>query len=495
MVAVKSSLKTKIIMTTGVMIVALMLLISVVMLVQWRKNIIHKHAENVYAVTRTFSVTIVDALIFEEKSVFQKENILQTYIDNFINYLGNVKYVTVYDKNATPIAWRINNGGRLKTPSGYAGIQADISSQSENNILISQSAEHGWVITCTAPMNMAGNNWGYLQVGFDAEPIRQEIASLFLMLVSATVIITSGVLLLLYLLINRLTGSLGRLVHEIDKIDLVPQQDISLPEKDDEIGFLYHHFGLLQKRLDTSRRELESAQKQIYQAEKLASIGRLASGVAHQVNNPLNGIKSCLYAIKKDPANIYQTKEYLDLISEGIDNIETVVKKLLGFARQQSKSQTSIDVNESIQKVVQLTEYRLRENQIRVTTGLQSDLPRVMIDYHLFQEVIMNLLLNSFDALQRNGEISIYTRTGTRGDVIIEISDTGSGMDAETMKKIFDPFFTTKDIGIGTGLGLSVCLGIIESHNGKIEVKSTPGEGTRFTISLPIAKEHETVNN
>lgn len=482
MFRLKSSLKTRILFTTGIVIVALMLIISVIILIKWRAIIIQKQTENAFSVAKTFSVTVVDALIFEEKSVYQKENILDSYIDNFIRFLGNVKYVTVSDQNGTEITSRFINGfnstDALTSRAGTA----------PNTVHITKHKYYGWILQCNLPIELSGKKWGNVSIAFDAQPIRDEISSLFFMLLGATIVLTSFILSILYLLINRLTYSLGQLVSEIDKIDLMTDTSIALPEQNDEIGFLYYHFGLLKKRLDISKAELENAQKQIYQAEKLASIGRLASGVAHQVNNPLNGIKSCIYAIKKDPSNRAQVKEYLGLISEGIESIETVVKKLLGFARQQPQSSAVIDINESIEKVVNLFDYRLKDNRISISLDLSDDLSPVKIEYHLFQEVIMNFLLNSFDAIEKEGNIIIRTENNEDDKVLIEITDNGAGIDPEIQKKIFDPFFTTKDIGIGTGLGLSVCLGIIESHNGKIELESRPGAGTKFTIYLPSDK-------
>lgn len=483
MFKLKSSLKTRILFTTGIVIVSLMLLISVIMLIKWRAIIIQKQAENAFSVAKTFSVTVVDALIFEEKSVYQKENILDTYIDNFMHYLGNVKFVTVTDRNAAPIASRYHNGS---TSALSFGLQA--SSVAANTIEITEHKDFGWIMLCNLPIELSGKKWGNVSIAFDAQPIREEISSLFFMLLGATLILTSLILALLYLLINRLTFSLVELVREIDKIDLMSDASISLPVQNDEIGFLYHHFGLLKKRLDNSKIELENAHRQIYQAEKLASIGRLASGVAHQVNNPLNGIKSCLYTIKKDPSNTEQTAEYIGLINEGIESIETVVKKLLGFARQQPESKSIINVNESIEKVVNLFDYRLKDNRISIKLNLSERLQPVKIEYHLFQEVIMNFLLNCFDAIEKEGNIVITTANTDDDRVKIEISDDGTGIDPEIQKKIFDPFFTTKDVGIGTGLGLSVCLGIIESHSGKIEFQSEPGRGTTFTIYLPVDK-------
>jgi len=288
-----------------------------------------------------------------------------------------------------------------------------------------------------------------------------------------------------------MTSSLETIVREIDKIDFVSDVDISLPSQNDEIGFLYHHFRLMMDRLDVSKKELEQAQRQIYQAEKLASIGRLASGVAHQVNNPLNGIRACLYAIQQNPADTAQTREYLGLITEGIASIETVVKKLLGFARQQSTSDHVININDSIATVANLFDLRLKEKNIETSLELSKDIGSVKIDHHLFQEVVMNLLLNSYDAVGNGGIIQMATGNKSASSVFMRISDNGCGINQNDLKRIFDPFFTTKEVGTGTGLGLSVCMGIIESHGGTIEVQSIEGNGTSFTITLPRADADE----
>lgn len=486
---IKHSLKTKILFLIGSVIILLMLLISSILLIKWREIIIEKQKESALAISKTFAVTVIDAMIFEEKGSIQKENILESYVENFVQRLGNVKFVRIFDKSGAPIILLTNFKSNKKFE-----FQSSYHLSNYEKIKIYKDGIFGWILEVHQPFIFSNKSLGEAIIAFDAEPIRNEIKTTFFILLLATFLLTSTVLIILFLSINHMTSSLEKLVIEFDKIDFNSDVDINLPAANDEIGFLYHHFKLLLKRLENSKRELENAQKQIYQAEKLASIGRLASGVAHQVNNPLNGIKSCLYAINKDPENINQNKQYLELINEGISNIETVVKKLLGFARKQSNSQNKININDTIEKIIPLFDYRLKEKDIDLKLNLQPNISQVNIDYHLFQEVIMNLLLNSYDAIQSNGEVIITTKEEDEGNISITISDNGIGMDEETKKKIFDPFFTTKEIGTGTGLGLSVCLGIVESHRGKIEVESQLGKGTTFKITLPKANNENTNN-
>jgi len=478
----KNSLKTKIIVSVGILIIFLMLLISVILLVEWRENIIQKETKTAQSITSTFAVTITDVMIFEGSSLFVKENILDSYIDNFIKKIDGVVFVSIYDEYGSVITYRYIDNGTIKSESSISFVkyQPDI-----DFIKLYKSKQFGWIIEANQNFRNFGNSWGYLKIGFSAKPILTELRYLFFTLLFATVIVCSFVLLLLYILVKRITAQLDAFVNLIDNVQFTSEQNTLIVDSVDEIETLYKKFNEMQKRINQSVKQLENANKQIYQAEKLASIGRLASGVAHQVNNPLNGIKSCLYAIKTDLDNKDLLVQYLDLINEGIENIENVVNKLLGFARQQPTSENIININYAIEKVTGLFDYRLKAKNINVNLNLMSNLPKVKIDYHLFQEVVMNLLLNAADAIESDGNIDIHTYV-LDNNVCMEISDTGCGIEKENFKKIFEPFYTTKDLGTGTGLGLSVCLSIIESHGGKITVNSTINKGTTFIVFLPI---------
>lgn len=489
----RSHLSTKILGVTAFVIVFLMLLISLIFLLQWRKNIIHNESETVRSISNTFAVTVVDALIFEEKSTFQKDNILETYIDNFINRLRNVKYVVIFDKVGNRIINRfLTSEQKIASDENLKFEPVELSAEI---VRIVDDSKFGWVNEVKLPFNFANKFWGAAIIGFDAEPLRNELRSLFFILLGATVSVTLIVLIILFISINRLTSSLDKLVLEIDKIDLISGYDISLPVKDDEVGFLYHHFRLLTERLNNSKLQLEKAQRQIYQAEKLASIGRLAAGVAHQINNPLNGIKSCLYAINREPENVQQNRDYLSLIDEGITNIETIVKKLLGFARQQSRTDYLININDTIQKVITLFDYRIKDKKLTIRTRLNELLPSMYGDYHLIQEVVMNLLLNSLDAIETEGFIEIRTDFMDQQNILFSVKDNGIGIKPENLNDIFEPFYTTKELGVGTGLGLSASLDIVTAHNGKILVESTPGVSTTFTVILPIGNSDESTHN
>jgi signal transduction histidine kinase len=195
--------------------------------------------------------------------------------------------------------------------------------------------------------------------------------------------------------------------------------------------------------------------------------------------------------MQKEPQNLAQSREYLQLIDEGINYIHVVVNKLLGFARQQPTTVESVNLNELVNKVVWLLDYKLRQKNAKVQLELDPDLPSIRADSQLISEVIMNLVLNSFDALSQDGIIEIRTEAESGEFIRLGVKDNGTGIPEENIKKIFDPFFTTKGPKEGTGLGLSVSLGIVESHGGSIKVQSTPSVETVFTVTLPLNGNHE----
>ncbi len=230
----------------------------------------------------------------------------------------------------------------------------------------------------------------------------------------------------------------------------------------------------------TDLKEKEKLEMQLLQSNKLATIGQLAAGTAHEINNPLGNIS--LYAqmlLKK--AEDKDTKEKLMVINDEANRAAQIVNGLLDFARQSELKLSHIDINKEIGKVLSILAPQLKE--IKVTTALVP-LPPILADAGQIQQVIMNLLTNSIQSITENGEIMVKT-TAKDGFVEISIIDNGIGIPRENLDKIFDPFFTTKEQGKGTGLGLSISYGIIKRHNGSIEVKSEAGEGTTFTIKLP----------
>jgi PAS domain S-box-containing protein len=254
-----------------------------------------------------------------------------------------------------------------------------------------------------------------------------------------------------------------------------------------------------ERELEEAYRKLKSTQAQLIQSAKMASVGQLAAGLAHEINNPLTGVLNNAQLIKMQieqgvDSSILEFKEIIDVIEESALRCKNITKSLLDFSRASKASIQPLSINEAIENVVKLIEHELRLENITIQKELQASLPPVRGNFQLLQEVFMNIIVNARWAIQKKskteaGFITIKTQYDAgEGRVNIFISDTGVGIPDEALNKIFDPFFTTKEIGEGTGLGLSVVYGIIKEHQGTIEVESQLGKGTTFKITLPVVK-------
>lgn len=291
---------------------------------------------------------------------------------------------------------------------------------------------------------------------------------------------------------------LSQMVRELSAGDsMIEQKSVQIKDRhfentvaavrDGEEG----HLGtVLVSRDVTDRKRME---QQLIFSEKMAAIGEVAAGVAHEINNPLDGLINCILRIKRDPENTHQTKEYLALMEDALRRIESTVKQLLDFSRHHELSLASISLDEVVDEVIGLIEYSAQEKGIEIKKRFQSGLALILGDKHLLEQVVLNLALNAVAAMPDGGTLILETGTvesdAFRGTqmVYVRVTDTGIGIPHAIQDRIFDPFYTTKISEKGTGLGLSVSDRIVRQHEGTLEFESQPGQGSAFTVNLPIS--------
>jgi len=248
----------------------------------------------------------------------------------------------------------------------------------------------------------------------------------------------------------------------------------------------------LEVRVNQKTEELNRAHEQMLRVEKMASIGKLAAIVAHEINNPLAGILTYAKLLKKrlgrENGNKHaETLADLDLIESESRRCGEIIKNLLNFSRATSMNYEPADLNGVVDRCVRLVQHQLALSNIQLHLELERDLPPVRCDPAQIEQVILALVMNAIDAMPRGGNLSLRSRMAVDSpQVQIEVQDDGSGIPAELMSQMFEPFFTTKERSHGLGLGLAISRIIIERHQGRIDVKSEPGRGTLFTISLPL---------
>ncbi len=281
--------------------------------------------------------------------------------------------------------------------------------------------------------------------------------------------------------------------------------EVDLRKSNDEIGLLADSFNEMSRKMSSDIDELQRLNQQLIHAEKLAAMGTLAAGVAHEVNNPLASISSLVQMMRSQEGHSPETREKLNMISEQISRITQVTRDMTNFARSRPAAKTDVDVNAVIRTALRLASFDKAFQELDVSTDLADDLPTVFADEDQLQQVFLNLFLNARDAMVDSNISSPHVGKGHAAEISIsppdavltiktfretdhiriQIADTGVGIDTAAVGQIFDPFYTTKPAGKGTGLGLAVCYGIVTAHGGRIEVDQNAPVGTTFSVFLP----------
>jgi two-component system NtrC family sensor kinase len=366
-----------------------------------------------------------------------------------------------------------------------------------------------WYITAYEPIKeIDGRIVGMLYVGMLEKPyidLRNRVMGTFAVLAG---LCTFFLLTLLAFIAANITRPLGVMVEATDKIakgDLDHRVDIDWR---DEIGQLAGSFNrmtedlkranegltqwgrVLEKRVEERACELQTMQAALIQSEKLASLGKMAAGVAHEINNPLTSILIQAHLLLEtcEPGN--PSRENLTLIADETSRCAEIVKGLLEFARMTPAQPTKADVNDIIERSIQLLEKQASVRNIKIVKALDLSLPSIDLDKNKMQQVFSNLIINACDAMAGGGTLTITSRLGLdRRQIEILFADTGMGIPEENIHKLFDPFFTTKSAG--TGLGLAVSYGIVQQRGGKIGVRSEVGQGSVFIVILPLDQQSE----
>ncbi|NTV14288.1 MAG: DUF3365 domain-containing protein [Desulfobulbaceae bacterium] len=291
----------------------------------------------------------------------------------------------------------------------------------------------------------------------------------------------AGTSLVIFLLMNSLV--VRRLAALAGAMDTYPQTPPSggLPGGRDEIAALSRKFTALGERLERSQTDLAQTREQMFQNEKLAAVGQLAAGVAHEVNNPLGGMRNCLKSLKESPEDRELRDRYLELLDRGLLRIGHIVRQLLNFSRDTPLCPERLDIDALIRECFELLSFQLKDIRLELDLGVVSP---YRLDGGLLKQALVNIALNAIQAMPEGGELRVESRESATA-LRISLRDTGPGIAAADLDRIFEPFYTTKEPGQGSGLGLSVSFSLIKRLEGRIEVESRPGAGATFTIELP----------
>jgi signal transduction histidine kinase len=351
-------------------------------------------------------------------------------------------------------------------------------------VLDGATREH--ILDVAMPLRIFGKSWGTLRIGFSMKPLEEELYLMGFKVVSFSVFFFFVGTSLFYFVgqtISRPIQDLAEAMSGLNPITLT----VDLPEmRNDEIGMLHESFSAMLGRLRESESERQQVFSTLIQSEKLATIGMLVAGVAHEVNNPLTAISSSIYYLEKESSeNICKQTE---LLKQGFARIQRIVQQLSDFSRASILDIEPVLSDVFFQEVATFVTMALKKMPVFFKAHDACDPPVIVrMDKAKMHQVVLNLVMNAADACDAQGLIRI-SASADDTDYIVTITDNGSGILEDVQKKIFEIFFTTKPAGKGTGMGLAICKNIIDMHNGVIAVASQPGE-TIFSIRIPLNSE------
>ncbi len=408
----------------------------------------------------------------------------------------NLIYVIFYDQNLKPFAAN-------EFIKNYYSIYADSKLDPEakkgdyfleiKNIAVEEKlGRYLRIMEIEVPIYVEGSptKFGSTKIGLSLEEMRAEELKTRLILI---LIGCSGLLIGVggaALMARRITKPLDKLVDgtvKISKGDFSQEIDI---DSQDEIGELAQSFNKMSQQLQLTKKRMEVANRRLIQAEKLASIGRISASIAHEIRNPLTSVKLNIQKVMESEGLDDIDKEHLDISQEGIGHIENFIKELLNFTRVSELHLNYFSVEQIVDESIKMIRNTLKLKDVELTIEVQERLPQVLVDGDKIRQVLLNILHNACEAVDKGGKITIALSLlkGRRGQKVrILISDNGPGIPKKDKENIFEPFYTTKSTGIG--LGLANARKIIVQHKGSIHTVENEGSGACFDLLIPCEEE------
>ena len=368
-----------------------------------------------------------------------------------------------------------------------------------------------WYITAYEPIKDIDNEIiGILYVGMLEKPYIDTTTQVMLTFTAMAFLCVVFLLVILYFSTTRIINPLQKMViatQEIARGDLSHKVEM---KSGDEIGDLADSFNqmtaklksankklvewgkTLEKKVEERTKELTEMQAHLIQSEKLASLGKLAAGIAHEINNPLGGILIYSHLLLEDTDKDSPYYENLKKIVKETSRCKLIVRGLLEFARPKEPEMSLVIISEIIERSLAIMERQALFQNITIKKSYASAMPQIVADSAQLQQVFINIIINAAEAMDGNGVLTLESSLNADGSLIeVKFSDTGHGIKKEDKKRLFEPFFSTKEVGKGTGLGLAISYSIVQKHKGTIEVESKPEKGSTFTVKLPVVKEIE----
>jgi signal transduction histidine kinase len=479
----RKGLQFRFILVTTCAIIAMMTALGY-LAVEREKSILYAEVEKQGRLLgETLAIPIINDLIYEKLGLVEEGGLIDNYTAEVFHRKGaDLLYVAILDEEGKVISHNdITEYGKVYSDDLTRRILA-----AEQTTVQRFSRDGHNALDFGVPLSIGTKRWGTLKFGISLEKVEREILAMVKRIAALTVVLLLGGFVIVVLLSRRFISPITRLADAMeqargDSLDL--KVDV---KGSDEIAVLGERFNSMIERIRQANEELKKTHEKLVRSEKLASIGVLAAGVAHEINNPLGGIFNCLQMLKQSGADPNLREKYLDLVREGMDRIESTVSKLLWMSRKKERALVEVNVRNAVEGAYSFLRYKISDGRIAFRNEVPEELG-FTFDAHDLQQLLLNLFINAVHAMRAEGVLTVRA-AGHESFVAIDIIDNGAGIPPENLGRVFDPFFTTKPAGEGTGLGLWLAYEVVRSYGGEIAVESETGKGSRFTMRFPAGE-------
>jgi signal transduction histidine kinase len=480
----KLSLQQKFIIIAFLSVLALTAVITILAVAKTRSALLAASEKQGLMLARTVSALIINELIYEKLGLIEEGGL----IDNYVRELYQrrdlaLRYVAVLDNSLHVISH--SDFGEFGKQYGNPFIEE--ACRSETVLIRKTTGESGGIhdLEFAAPLSIEGKHWGLLLFSLSLDNVEEAIRSIAMQIVSLSLLALFFLSIPIYFLSRRFIKPVIDLAQAMGEVEVEMGEKTMPVAGSDELSRLAESYNEMVRRIRAANEEMKLAHEKLLQSEKLATLGVLASSVAHRINNPLGGLFNCVRLLQRQGADADFRRNYLELILEGLESIEKTVSQLLWTAGRREGEEKRSEVATVLSRVLKYLDYRMKRQEISYRQEVDPMLV-VPVAPHDLEEMFLNTMINAIQAMETGGTLKV---TAERGDkaVRITIADTGTGIPRGRLDNVFDLFYSTKKAGEGTGLGMWMTYELVKKYRGQIELDSQEGIGTRVSFIIPEA--------
>lgn len=461
-------------------ILVIALVLHVALVDEEKRHLLEKRKQVARTLATSMRLPFTQILLYEETGLMAEAGLMDLYISRMVGSEElHVSYAMVLD----PQGIVLSHSDLTKVHQHFDDPLSK-KALAATSVTLSHVGDpfDGGVIDVATPLNVSSKRFGTLRLGYSLSGLTDEVRALRRRILFFTMSAAGLMIVLVFIAARTMTRPIRRLVHALNSVHLGKLEPMPLPVRGDELGNLQESYRVMIERLSQQEIERAKTSELLANTEKMASIGTLAAGIAHEINSPLTGAMHSVKALAKESLPPPKRDRYLKVAGDSLDRIRRAVSQLLDYSAVHAPNFSEFDLSRLVGDTLELLDYQIGKNGIWIENGLPPMLIRG--DAHRLEQVLVNVMMNAIAAMPGGGRLE-FTHFCDGASLTLIIADTGEGIPEENLGRIFEPFFTTKEYGKGTGLGLAVCRKIIEQHGGAISVSSRAGEGATFFISLP----------